>query len=142
MSNFKKQILKPVLVLALIWGGVSMLQSRGVDGHAMLETIETQSHATASFVGEKSEPAIELAGKFDENVQNLNNKAKEVKANFQPQGYIVKRVVADKASPVIKAATWADHTMSLPAILLILVFGGVFFLLGISGPNSYLGNRH
>ena len=142
MSNFKKQILKPVLVLALIWGGVSMLQARGVDGHAMLQTIETQSHATASLVEEKAEPVLELAGKFDENVQNLNNKAKEIQSNLQPQGYIVKRVVVDKASPAIKVATWADRSMSLPAILLILVFGGVFFFLGFSGPNSYLGNRH
>lgn len=142
MSNFKKQILKPLLVLGFISVGVTTLQSRGVDGHAMLETIETQSHATASFVGEKSEPVYELAGKVDENVKSLNNKAKEFQSNLQPQGYIVKQVVADKASPVIKAATWADHTMSLPAILLMLVFAGVFFLLGVSGPSSHLGGHH
>jgi len=66
---------------------------------------------------------------------DLGSKVKDVQRKMRPAGNTIVR-------PVRKAARWVDNHMSVPALLLIFVFGGVFVLMGSSGASSRTGNYH
>jgi len=117
MSQLKKNVLKTMVMLA--------------------QTIETQSEVLAGAVGQKVDPVRKGWQRFD-----APSKVKNVQDKTRPIGKKIQSSMSGKTIPGADAAIWGERHMSLPAILLILVFGGVFALIGLSGPNSMLGGRH
>ena len=137
MSHLKKKIVKTVLVLGLITGGVMAINSTSFDAKAATQTIETQSEVLAGAVGQKVDPVRKGWQRFD-----APSKVKNVQDKTRPIGYKIQNSVSGKTVPGAKAVNWGERHMSLPAMLLVLVFGGVFLLMGMSGPTSRLGGRH
>ena len=137
MSHLKKKIVKTVLVLGLITGGVMAINSTSFDAKAATQTIETQSEVLAGAVGQKVDPVRKGWQRFD-----APSKVKNVQDKTRPIGYKIQNSVSGKTVPGANAVNWGERNMSLPAMLLVLVFGGVFLLMGMSGPTSRLGGRH
>ena len=137
MSHLKKKIVKTVLVLGLITGGVMAINSTSFDAKAATQTIETQSEVLAGAVGQKVDPVRKGWQRFD-----APSKVKNVQDKTRPIGQKIQNSVSGKTIPGANAAIWGERHMSLPAMLLVLVFGGVFLLMGMSGPTSRLGGRH
>jgi len=137
MSQLKKNVLKTMVMLALMTGGVMAASSTGFDAKAATQTIETQSEVLAGAVGQKVDPVRKGWQRFD-----APSKVKNVQDKTRPIGQKIQSSMSGKTIPGADAAIWGERHMSLPAILLILVFGGVFALIGLSGPNSMLGGRH
>ena len=137
MSHLKKKIVKTVLVLGLITGGVMAINSTSFDAKAATQTIETQSEVLAGAVGQKVDPVRKGWQRFD-----APSKVKNVQDKTRPIGQKIQNSVSGKTVPGVNAALWGERHMSLPAMLLVLIFGGVFLLMGMSGPTSRLGGRH
>ena len=137
MSHLKKKIVKTVLVLGLITGGVMAINSTSFDAKAATQTIETQSEVLAGAVGQKVDPVRKGWQRFD-----APSKVKNVQDKTRPIGQKIQNSVSGKTIPGANAAIWGERHMSLPAMLLVLIFGGVFLLMGMSGPTSRLGGRH
>ena len=137
MSHLKKKIVKTVLVLGLITGGVMAINSTSFDAKAATQTIETQSEVLAGAVGQKVDPVRKGWQRFD-----APSKVKNVQDKTRPIGQKIQNSVSGKTIPGANAALWGERHMSLPAMLLVLIFGGIFLLMGMSGPTSRLGGRH
>jgi len=137
MSHFKKSILKVALVMSVITGSVLWAQSQGLDAQSTVQNIETKSEAVATMVGEKVEPARKALDRFD-----VGAKVQDIQHKTRPIGQKIDAAVSIDSVPGAKAAIWAERHMSLPALLLMLVFGGIVAIMGMSGPNSHLGGRH
>ena len=137
MSHLKKKIVKTVLVLGLITGGVMAINSTSFDAKAATQTIETQSEVLAGAIGQKVDPVRKGWQRFD-----APSKVKNVQDKTRPIGQKIQNSVSGKTVPGANAALWGERHMSLPAMLLVLIFGGVFLLMGMSGPTSRLGGRH
>ena len=137
MSHLKKKIVKMVLVLALITGSVMAINSTSFDAKTATRTIETQSEVLAGAIGQKVDPVRKGWQRFD-----APSKVKTVQDKTRPIGDKIQNSMSGKTIPGADAAIWGEKHMSLPAILLMLVFGGIFALMGLSGPSSFLGGRH
>lgn len=137
MSHLKKKIVKMVLVLGIITGGVMAINSTSFDAKAATRTIETQSEVLAGAIGQKVDPVRKGWQRFD-----APSKVKTVQDKTRPIGDKIQNSMSGKTIPGADAALWGEKHMSLPAILLMLVFGGIFALMGLSGPSSFLGGRH
>ena len=137
MSHLKKKIVKMVLVLGIITGGVMAINSTSFDAKAATRTIETQSEVLAGAIGQKVDPVRKGWQRFD-----APSKVKTVQDKTRPIGDKIQNSMSGKTIPGAHAALWGEKHMSLPAILLMLVFGGIFALMGLSGPSSFLGGRH
>ena len=137
MSHLKKKIVKMVLVLGIITGGVMAINSTSFDAKAATRTIETQSEVLAGAIGQKVDPVRKGWQRFD-----APAKVKTVQDKTRPIGDKIQNSMSGKTIPGADAALWGEKHMSLPAILLMLVFGGIFALMGLSGPSSFLGGRH
>ena len=137
MSHLKKKIVKTVLVLGLITGGVMAINSTSFDAKAATQTIETQSEVLAGAVGQKVDPVRKGWQRFD-----APSKVKNVQDKTRPIGQKIQNSMSGKTVPGSNAALWGERHMSLPAMLLVLIFGGIFLLMGMSGPTSRLGGRH
>lgn len=137
MSHLKKKIVKMVLVLGIITGGVMAINSTSFDAKAATRTIETQSEVLAGAIGQKVDPVRKGWQRFD-----APSKVKTVQDKTRPIGDKIQNSMSGKTIPGADAALWSEKHMSLPAILLMLVFGGIFALMGLSGPSSFLGGRH
>ena len=137
MSHLKKKIVKMVLVLGIITGGVMAINSTSFDAKAATRTIETQSEVLAGAIGQKVDPVRKGWQRFD-----APSKVKTVQDKTRPIGDKIQNSMSGKTIPGADAAIWGEKHMSLPAILLMLVFGGIFALMGLSGPSSFLGGRH
>jgi len=123
MTKLKKTLLKTILAVAVL-GGASMAYfavKPDVSPTAVLESVETKTAVVANAVGEKTDVVRKAWQRFDNKLRSK---------------------LGQHSVPGQKAAIWGERNMSLPAILLILVFGGVFMLMKTSGPNSMLGGRH
>lgn len=137
MSHLKKKIVKTMVVLALITGSVMAINSTSFDAKAATQTIETQSEVLAGAIGQKVDPVRKGWQRFD-----APSKVKNVQDKTRPIGQKIQNSVSGKTVPGANAALWGERHMSLPAMLLVLIFGGVFLLMGMSGPTSRLGGRH
>ena len=140
MSHLKKKIVKTVLVLGLITGGVLAINSTSFNAKAAtqtIQTIETQSEVLAGAVGQKVDPVRKGWQRFD-----APSKVKNVQDKTRPIGQKIQNSMSGKTVPGSNAALWGERHMSLPAMLLVLIFGGIFLLMGMSGPTSRLGGRH
>ena len=137
MSHLKKKIVKMVLVLGILTGGVMAINSTSFDAKAATQTIETQSEVLAGAIGQKVDPVRKGWQRFD-----APSKVKTVQDKTRPIGDKIQNSMSGKTIPGADAALWGEKHMSLPAILLMLVFGGIFALMGLSGPSSFLGGRH
>ncbi len=139
MTKLKKTLLKTILAVAVL-GGASMAYfavKPDVSPTAVLESVETKTAVVANAVGEKTDVVRKAWQRFD-----LESKVKTVQDKSRPAGNKLRSKLGQHSVPGQKAAIWGERNMSLPAILLILVFGGVFMLMKTSGPNSMLGGRH
>ena len=137
MSHLKKKIVKTMVVLALITGSVMAINSTSFDAKTATQTIETQSEVLAGAIGQKVDPVRKGWQRFD-----APSKVKTVQDKTRPIGDKIQNSMSGKTIPGADAALWGEKHMSLPAILLMLVFGGIFALMGLSGPSSFLGGRH
>ena len=137
MSHLKKKIVKTMVVLALITGSVMAINSTSFDAKAATQTIETQSEVLAGAIGQKVDPVRKGWQRFD-----APSKVKNAQDKTRPIGQKIQNSVSGKTVPGVNAALWGERHMSLPAMLLVLIFGGVFLLMGMSGPTSRLGGRH
>ena len=137
MSHLKKKIVKMVLVLGIITGSVMAINSTSFDAKTATQTIETQSEVLAGAIGQKVDPVRKGWQRFD-----APSKVKTVQDKTRPIGDKIQNSMSGKTIPGADAALWGEKHMSLPAILLMLVFGGIFALMGLSGPSSFLGGRH
>ena len=137
MSHLKKKIVKMVLVLGIITGSVMAINSTSFDAKTATQTIETQSEVLAGAIGQKVDPVRKGWQRFD-----APSKVKTVQDKTRPIGDKIQNSMSGKTIPGADAAIWGEKHMSLPAILLMLVFGGIFALMGLSGPSSFLGGRH
>ena len=137
MSHLKKKIVKTMVVLALITGSVMAINSTSFDAKAATQTIETQSEVLAGAIGQKVDPVRKGWQRFD-----APSKVKNVQDKTRPIGQKIQNSVSGKTIPGANAAIWGERHMSLPAMLLVLIFGGIFLLMGMSGPTSRLGGRH
>ena len=137
MSHLKKKIVKTMVALALITGSVMAINSTSFDAKTATQTIETQSEVLAGAIGQKVDPVRKGWQRFD-----VPSKVKTVQDKTRPIGDKIQNSMSGKTIPGADAALWGEKHMSLPAILLMLVFGGIFALMGLSGPSSFLGGRH
>ena len=137
MSHLKKKIVKTMVVLALITGSVMAINSTSFDAKTATRTIETQSEVLAGAIGQKVDPVRKGWQRFD-----APSKVKTVQDKTRPIGDKIQNSMSGKTIPGADAALWGEKHMSLPAILLMLVFGGIFALMGLSGASSFLGGRH
>ena len=137
MVHLRKKILKTALVLTLIGSGVILSQSYSSKAISAVHTVEETSEAFVKQAGETIAPARKAVQRFD-----APGKVRDIQHKTRPIGQKIQSSVAINTVPGASAVTWADRSMSLPALLLILVFGGIFAFMGISGPSSHLGGRH
>lgn len=137
MVHLRKKILKAALVLTLIGGGVILSQSHSSKAISAVYTVEETSEAFVKQASETVAPARKAIQRFD-----VPGKVRDAQHKTRPIGQKIQSSVTIDTIPGASAVTWVERYMSLPALLLILVFGGVFALLGVSGPSSRLGGRH
>jgi len=76
------------------------------------------------------------------NELDLKTSVKTLQVKTRPIGQNIKAMFSSETNPAVKTVSWGDRHMSIPAILLMLVFGGVFLLMGLASPMSRLGGRH
>ena len=113
MSHLKKKIVKTVLVLGLITGGVMAINSTSFDAKAATQTIETQSEVLAGAIGQKVDPVRKGWQRFD-----APSKVKTVQDKTRPIGDKIQNSMSGKTIPGADAALWGEKHMSLPACLL------------------------
>jgi len=73
---------------------------------------------------------------------NLKSTIKNLQVKARPIGTKIKSIFSSTSNPATKTISWGEPHMSIPAMILILVFGGVFLLIGLARPTSRLGGRH
>jgi hypothetical protein len=73
---------------------------------------------------------------------DIKSSVRDLQDKARPMGHKIRGLFSGKANPVTKTVAWGEKNMSVPAMLLILVFGALFLLMGLSGPTSRLGGRH
>lgn len=139
MSHFGIKVLKTVFVLSLISGGVVYAANNAahVNARSALQTVEVKSDAAANWVGGKTDVVRKKVQRLD-----IDRKIDTFQDKAHPLGQKITSTVGPKITPVFRAVEQGERRMSWPALLLILVFGSVFVLFGISGPTSRLGGRH
>ena len=86
----------------------------------------------------KDQPAIETTKGFFQDMEKATDRLQD---RVSPVGNKVKASVRGQF-PGKSAATQADKRFSTFGIILMMAFGFVVFLLGVSGPMSRLGGRH
>lgn len=139
MSHSKNVLLKSVFVLSLI-GCAAAFASTKVNYQntsAMLEKVETKTAPVTHAASAVSDDVRKTVQRLD-----VDGKVSDLQYNTRPIGQKISATIGPKITPSMKAVEEGERRMSLPAILLMLVFGGVFFLMGASGPASMLGGRH
>ena len=137
MAHLKSKILTMSLVMAVIAGGTMFASTQNINAVKAVHTVEAQSAAIAHVTGEKIDPARKAIQRFD-----ASGKLKNVQYKTRPLGQKIQSSIKIDTVPGANAVTWAERYMSLPAILLILIFGGVFAFMGMAGPTSRLGGHH
>ncbi len=73
---------------------------------------------------------------------DLKSSVRDLQGKARPMGNKIKRFFSRTTNPATQTVAWSEKNMSIPAMLLILVFGAIFLLMGLSGPTSRLGGRH
>lgn len=142
MARFGNKILKTVFVFTFICGSAAYAATQtqttaNTHAHSALQTLETKTTDAMGWVDSKTDivrKKWQRAG-IDSKIQAFQHKAR-------PLGQKLSAKVSPKTEPVFKAVNEGERRMSVPAIFLILVFGGIFVLMGLSGPSSRLGGRH
>jgi len=123
MSQLKTKVLKTALILSVITGSVMLVKSQDFDAvsatHTATQTIETKSENLAVLVGDTVDPVRKSWQRFD-----ADAKVRKIQHKTRPIGQKIQSSVNIDNVPGVKAVTWSEHHMSLPAILLFLVFGG------------------
>ena len=140
MSHFGKKLLKTAFVLLLIGGSVTYVSTQSAadeNARAALQTLETKTSHAADVVGAKTDVVRKHWDRFD-----VDGKIQTFQHKTRPLAQKVSSTVTPKTDPVFKAVEAGERRMSVPALLLILVFGGVFAFMGISGPSARLGGRY
>lgn len=73
---------------------------------------------------------------------DLKSSITKFQSSVRPMGNKIRTKFNSAAKPGEKAVIWGEHNMSLPAIILILVFGLVFLLMGLARPSARTGGHH
>jgi len=135
MSYFRKNILNVAVVMALITG--SVLAVKNFDAVSVVEAVEAKSVAAATMIGETVDPVRKKWQQMD-----IDGKIVDIQHKTRPIGHKIEAKFSPDNIPGANAALWGERNMSLPAMLLILVFGGIFAFMSLAGPSSMLGGRH
>ncbi len=142
MSRFENKILKTVFVFTFICGSAAYAATQAqttahTNAHSVLQTLETKTTDAMSWVGSKTDIARKKWQRAD-----IDSKVQAFQHKTRPLGQKLSAKISPKTEPIFKVVNEGEQRMSVPAIFLILVFGGIFVLMGLSGPSSRLGGRH
>jgi len=72
---------------------------------------------------------------------DLETKISALQMKLRPMGQKM-QTMSEKNVPGMDAVKWSEKNMSFPALMLILICGSIFLLLGLARPSSRLGGRH
>lgn len=139
MSHSKNSILKTALILALISGTVifASKQADSANARLALQNVETTSANVVGGVTDKTDVVRKSWQRLD-----VQDKISDLQHKTRPIGQKLAAEIGPKITPSVRAVKKGERRMSLPAMLLIFVFGGVFVFMGMSGPASKLGGHH
>ena len=139
MSHSKNALLKSVFVLSLIGCAVAFASTKVnyQNTSAVLEKVEVTTAPVTKVASAVTDDVRKKVQRLD-----VDGKVTDLQHKTRPVGQKISATVGPKITPSMRAVKEGERRMSLPAILLMLVFGGVFALMGISGPASRLGGRH
>ncbi len=139
MSHSKNAVLKTVVVLSLIGCAVGFASTivNYQNTSAVLEKFEVKTAPVTNVASAVTDDVRKKIQRLD-----VDSKVTDLQHKTKPIGQKISATMAPKVTPSMRAVKEGERRMSLPAILLILVFGGVFVFMGMSGPASRLGGRH
>ena len=151
MSHFKTTALKTALTTLLAFGALAPLSAQAAEP-APAATVEVTLIEKSHMLYERSVDMAETSQQWTRDKRDsastawknlgVKHKVQEIQSDFRPLGDTIKSSVSGVSMPGKKAAIWTDRKMSLPAILLILVFGGAFAFLTFASPESRTGGHH
>lgn len=99
--------------------GYEYIQTR--DANHVVETVVTSTDGTRKVLQQ-----MDLQGKVDD----FQDKVGDLQDRTRPIGHKISSAVAPRISPSLQAVEKGERRMSWPALILVLVFGTVFVLLG------------
>lgn len=114
---------------AIAFLGFEYIKTR--DSAHVVNTVKTTAEASARLASDKGSEARRAWQKFD-----LDRKVGDLQDKTRPVGRKITQVVGPKLSPSLQAVEKGERRMSLPALILIFVFGSIFVLMGKFSANG------
>ena len=147
MPKLTKLALKAGVVALVLWGGHKWMNQ--TPEHA--ETAATTTITVVEKTLDSTEILLDKSGEAVDDAMvvvsdaweraDLKGEIDNIQDDVKPYGKAIKKTVDPNKIPVLKSVGWLNDKTSMAAILLLLVAGGMLYLMIFASPSSLSGGR-
>ena len=148
MFNMKHTIVKTIVIIAMMGGSAMPAFAASSASDTSIETtlltekakFDKKRHKVKTSVRKTQSWTRKQVGNAQDSYHAVNNKVENFQDKVLPYGAKIKAAASPSKIPGFKKLRWTTENMSIPAILFIMLFGGVIALLGSSFTRTYESN--